>query len=150
MSSSVQYKLTIYSLTSTNSHLSLMATFLSQQTVHALTYIKTSLQWWLPLYNDNSQKHVPNYQNNLSKMGSFLSHFGKSQEWPWNLICKAHWWLILLQQSCFDCVPLIYTATVSKTYLRVCLVCQITGNINFCFKKHYQVFLSFFLYVYYL
>ena len=117
-----------------------MATFLSQQTVHALTYIKTSLQWWLPLYNDNSQKHVPNYQNNLSKMGSFLSHFGKSQEWPWNLICKAHWWLILLQQSCFDCVPLIYTATVSKTCPRVCLVCQ----INILFQNIIKFFGHFF------
>ena len=93
---------TVYSQTSTNGHLLLQwPLFLSQRTVHAL--------YWLlfkPLYNrsislqwHNSQKHVSNYQNNLSKMASFLSHFWKSQEWPWNLICKARWWLILSQQS---------------------------------------------------
>ena len=91
-----------------------------------------------PLHNGNGQKCVPNYQNNLSKMASFLSHFWKSQEWPWNLICKALMINIIAAIVFWLCS--IYTATVSKTRPRVCLVCQ----INILFQNIIKFFGHFF------
>ena len=97
----------------TNGNLCKMTTFLSRRTVHTLTLSWTALQWQLkwPLI-----KCVINWQNNLSTMGKFVSDWWKSQEWSQKLIHKARWWLII--ESYFDCVPLIYTTTVSINWLR--------------------------------
>ena len=100
-----------YSRTSSNSHLSTMATILSQRTVHTLTLIinlsttATSPQWQQPL------KHVPNCKNNLMTMASFLQRLRwKSQEWWSNLIDMACWRLIV---TIVFLLCLIYTAAVS-------------------------------------
>ena len=64
-------------------------------------------------------------------MGSFLSDWWKSEEWSWSLICKARWWLILLQQSCS-----IYTNTVNKT----CLWYSFSLSNQHFVSKHYSSF----------
>ena len=62
-------------------------------------------------------KHVPNCENNFSTTAIFFSDWWKSQEWSWNLLRMALWWL-KSRQLHFDLVSFIYcflVAFIDKT-----------------------------------
>ena len=62
-------------------------------------------------------KHVPNCENNFSTTAIFFSDWWKSQEWSWNLLRMALWWL-KSRQLRFDLVSFIYcflVAFIDKT-----------------------------------
>ena len=46
------------------------------------------------LKRQRPQKSVPHCQNNLSTTARKISDWWKSQDWPWNVIRMARWWLI--------------------------------------------------------
>ena len=77
------------------------------RTVHTLTlYLNvyttaTSPQRQRPL------KRVTNRENNFLTTASFFSGWWKSQEWSWNLLRMALWWLTSRQLH-FDFVSFIY------------------------------------------
>ena len=62
-------------------------------------------------------KHVPNCENNFSTTAIFFSDWWKSQEWSWNLLRMALWWL-KSRKLHFDFVSFIYcflVAFIDKT-----------------------------------
>ena len=87
------------------------------RTVHTLTLYLNLYTTATSPQRQGPLKRVTNRENNFLTTASFFSGWWKSQEWSWNLLRMALWWL-KSRQLHFDFVSFIYcflVAFIDKT-----------------------------------